>query len=91
VNLSYIPGTMSLVEEVNNYNKQTFLFYERLEQESFYCEKIYKLRKEQAKLSVGTEQHTDRLKVIAKEISILTKQKDSIVTRHKDKTICCRF
>jgi hypothetical protein len=36
--LSYIPGTMSLVEEVNNYNKQTFIFYERLEQEAFYDE-----------------------------------------------------
>ena len=89
--LSYIPGTMSLVEEVNNYNKQTFIFYERLEQESFYCEKIYKLRKEQAKLSVGTEQHTDRLKVIAKEISILTKQKDSIITRHKTRPSAVDF
>lgn len=89
--LSYIPDTMSLVEEVNNYNKQNFLFYERLEQEAFYDEKIYKLRKEQAKLSVGTEQHTDRLKVIAKEISTLTKQKDSIITRGKTRPSAIDF
>lgn len=81
--LSYIPATMSLVEEVNNYHKQNILFYERLEQEAFYDEKIYKLRKEQAKLSIGTEANSARLKFIVKEISNLTKLKEGVVTKNK--------
>jgi hypothetical protein len=89
--LSYIPATMSLVEEVNAYHRKTFIFYERLEQEAFYDEKIYKLRKEQAKLSVGSEQHSDRLKVIAKEISTLTKQKDSIIIKRKNRPSAVDF